>query len=131
MGLKKDFTRQFGDILDFDVGRESDGNHLNLTRLHGKWATLQTRLFYFLYTTGTHGALLTHGQTLDLKIAPSVTKFPRNVAIGSRQTYQRKEKTFAFPLRSFYFDPFSLRLALPYVERNGFLKHYELFLILI
>lgn len=94
--LKKGFTRQFGDILDFDVGRESDENHLNLTRLHGKWATLQTRLLYFLYTTGTHAALLTRGQTLDLKIAPSVTKFPRNVAIGSRQTYQREDKTFCF-----------------------------------
>lgn len=74
---------------------------MNLTRFHGKWATLQTRLLYFLYTTGTHAALLTHGQTLDLKIAPSVTKFPRNVAIGSRQTYQREDKTSALPLRSF------------------------------
>jgi len=60
-GLKKGFTRQFGDILDFDVGRESDEDHLNLTRFHSKWATLQIRLLYFLYTTGTHTALLTYG----------------------------------------------------------------------
>lgn len=30
---KREFTRQFGDILDFDVGKAPDENHLNLTRL--------------------------------------------------------------------------------------------------
>lgn len=30
---EREFTRQFGDILDFDVGKAPDENHLNLTRL--------------------------------------------------------------------------------------------------
>lgn len=67
--------------------------------------------FYFLYTTEVHVALVAHGQTLDLKIAPSATKFPRNVAIGCKQTGRSEGNKNLL----FYFDPFFIT-APTYVE---------------
>lgn len=55
---------------------------------------------YFLYTAGTYAALVTRGQTLDLKIAPSVTKFPRNVARSAL------DKPIGERTKLFHFDPF-------------------------